>query len=140
MTVYKRKTDFGRENVRLRLTDTKLADLTIREVKGQPVTAKCCKVLIHKIAPDGLSFLTYLRFPVSRDYKLQICLSLSGQPIQAGGQVISRKKQENLYLYDLLFVDLSSSKLALVRLLNETLIRQSPRQARIHQMYRRMSR
>ncbi|AJY73980.1 PilZ domain-containing protein [Paenibacillus beijingensis] len=131
-------TVFKRKSIRLKLTNTVLADITIREVKGKLVYTKSRKVLVHNISPEGLSFSTVLRFPVSKDCMLQFQIMLNGQTLNLQGYVVWSQKQDNMYYYGLQLTGISISRQQMISLLNDMLILQSPTNMKAHYKYRNL--
>lgn len=131
-------TVFKRKSIRLKLTNTVLADITIREVKGKLVYTKSRKVLVHNISPEGLCFSTDLRFPVSRDCLLQFHIMLNGHPLILQGYVVWNQKQDNINCYGLQLLHSSVSRSQMVSLLNDMLILLSPGKMKAHYKYRNL--
>ncbi|MNR48300.1 hypothetical protein D3C85_1675240 [compost metagenome] len=86
-----------------------------------------------------MQFLTHLRFPVNNDYALRAVIALGDWEFSVIGNVKWRRMEENQYKYGCEFIPDRTLRLAIVRALGEKLREMSPREQRIHDLYRRMS-
>ncbi|MBM7567341.1 hypothetical protein JOC55_004303 [Paenibacillus sacheonensis] len=102
------------------------------------VDTKSASVLIQDISPEGMQFLTYLRFPVSQDYRIRINLSFGEWQFSLAGHVNWRRLDENQYLHGCEFTPDPGIRRALSAALKEKLRLMIPEQQRIYELYRRV--
>ncbi|EFM11933.1 hypothetical protein PaecuDRAFT_1541 [Paenibacillus curdlanolyticus YK9] len=127
-------------NVRLKLTNVKLATITISEVAGQQVQAKTTKVLIRSIQPDELAFDSILRFPIADGYRIAVSFKLQDRQVCVVGIICGREQRHNMYRYKLEFTHTSIPKNEVIKRLNERLLAEPIETSRIHTYYRRVMR
>ncbi|WP_160397925.1 hypothetical protein [Paenibacillus sp. MMS18-CY102] len=127
-------------NVRLKLTNVKIATITISEVAGQQVRAKATKVLIRSIQPDKLEFDTILRFPIADGYRIAVSFMLQERQVCVVGIISGREERHNMYRYSLEFTHTSIPKNEVIKRLNERLLAEPAETSRIHSYYRRVMR
>lgn len=128
-----------REHIRIRLRDGALAEVSICHVDGEGAASGASKVLLHNMSPSGLRFQSQLRFPVSKSYLLQFSITLDDWQFCLLGHVVWRRKEDNFYVYGCSFIPDEGIRKAIVCALQAKLKAMSPRQARIHELYRRMT-
>ncbi|BBH21823.1 hypothetical protein Back11_31680 [Paenibacillus baekrokdamisoli] len=127
-----------RKQVRIQVRDGVHADVSICTIFGKAIGSGATPVLLQDLSPTGLKFQTHLRFPVSKDYLLQVQVSFDEWQFCLNGSVAWRRREENLYVYGLVFVPDSQIWQALSTALQEKLRLMNPNQHRIHRIYEQM--
>lgn len=128
-----------RSYMRIRIRSGAEAAISIIDVLGKSAESSATRVILHDLGPYGMQFQTHLRFPVSSDYAIRAVITLGDWEFSVIGHVKWRRAEENQYVYGCEFIPDRNLSLAIVRALGEKLREMSPRQLRIHDLYRRMS-
>ncbi|MFF2484719.1 PilZ domain-containing protein [Paenibacillus sp. NPDC058071] len=128
-----------RAHIRMRLNSGIPAAMSLLDGQGRLLTRSSASVLLLNISQEGLCFLTGLKLPVGRHYMVDFKLQLAGNAVYLRGHVVWREKRDHSYEYGISFDPPSKMKETFVRLLNQEMLRQSPEQHRIHQLYRKLS-
>ncbi|REE92790.1 PilZ domain-containing protein [Paenibacillus taihuensis] len=128
-----------REHIRIRLRDGAHAEVSICNVDGEGADSGASVVLLHNMSPTGLRFQSHLRFPVSKSYLLQFSITLDEWQFCLLGHVVWRRKEDNFYVYGCSFIPDDGIRKAIVCALLAKLQTMSPRQVRIHELYRKMT-
>lgn len=127
-----------RKQVRIQVRGGVKADVSICTIFGKVIGSAATPILLQDLSPAGLKFLTHLRFPVSKDYSLQVNVAFDEWHFCLNGHIVWRHEEENLYEYGLFFVPDSHVSQAISRALQEKLRLMNPNQSRIHHIYERM--
>ncbi|MBO7747791.1 PilZ domain-containing protein [Paenibacillus sp. MWE-103] len=127
-----------RSPVRIRIWNDVKAEIAISDVKGNYVDSKASSALIQDISPTGARLLTHLRFPVNKDYHIRIMITIGEWEFNLTGQIVWRRKDENLYMYGCEFVPDRHIRQALAVALKEKLRLMNPERQRIHLMYQQV--
>ncbi|AZN40013.1 PilZ domain-containing protein [Paenibacillus albus] len=128
-----------REHIRIRLREGAQAEVSICHIQGKGVDSAASTVLLHNMSPAGLRFQSYLRFPVSKSYLLQFSITLDEWQFCLLGHVVWRRKEDNYYVYGCSFIPDEEIRKAIMCALLAKLKAMSPRETRIHELYRRLS-
>ncbi|CAH1210887.1 hypothetical protein PAECIP111893_03317 [Paenibacillus plantiphilus] len=126
-------------HMRIRIRSGAEASISIIDVLGNSSESSATRVLLHDLGPYGMQFQTHLRFPVSNDYAIRAIITLGDWQFSVIGNVKWRRVEENQYVYGCEFIPDRRLSLAIIHALGEKLREMSPRQLRIHALYRRMS-
>lgn len=126
--------------IRLRLSPSVKADLSIACIHGRVIDCKKVPVLILALSPVSMEITTNLLLPVFGHYVLSFEFQIERVWLKQYGQVALRKKEDNLYRYDISFVPNESNRRMLTGLLNEYIRRTRPKHVEIHQLYSKLSR
>ncbi|WP_425800709.1 EAL domain-containing protein [Desulfitobacterium sp. Sab5] len=108
-----------REFSRIHFHQQLKADLTIFEFMGNKAKVGTTRVLIKDIGPEGLCFISDVRFPVAKDIVLKITTQLMGQEIKVYGSPVWTEESSNLYEYGFKFTVDENKQLLLHKVLNE---------------------
>ncbi|WP_308638454.1 PilZ domain-containing protein [Paenibacillus silvisoli] len=132
-----------RGHIRIRLRDGVGAEMSICQVQGEPgepeEMSKSSPILLQNMSPGGLQFLSHLRLPVSDGYMLQFSITLGEWQFGLLGHVVWRRKEDNHYIYGCELLPDDSIRKSIVCALLAKLQTMSPKQQRIHELYRRMT-
>ncbi|GEM_PF-4043408 len=129
----------NRQFVRLHMTQGLMGELRLVEIKGQPLQSKRRKVMIKQLGSEGMVIVAALDFPITLQYVVSIDVELVSCSHKLTGQIIWKQLCDQWFEYGIVFILPPSAKRALIYSLNHILLKQSPRQARIHTMYRQMT-
>lgn len=129
-----------RKHLRLQLTPSLIADLTVCEIRGQAIVTRSRPVLVLNASQGGLAFMSVLDLPVSEHYTLKLNLD-EPMGIELRGQIRWKREQGNFYEYGIEYVPAptASQQHKIICLLNRLLLQQSPSQAKIHSLYQHLS-
>ncbi|SEO14437.1 PilZ domain-containing protein [Paenibacillus sp. OV219] len=128
-----------REHIRIRLREGAQAEVSICHIQGEGADSASSTVLLHNMSPAGLRFQSHLRFPVSKSYLLQFSITLDEWQFCLLGHVVWRRKEDNYYVYGCTFIPDEEIRKAIMCALLAKLQAMSPRQVRIHELYRRLT-
>ncbi len=133
------KEQLQREHVRIGLRDGVNAVISICNVFGQEVESRHTPVLLQNMSPTGLQFLTHLRFPVNNNYTIRLLIAFNEWEFSLLANIVWRRKEENQFVYGCTFYAEPGIRQSIVFALLDKIRLMSPRQLRIHELYRRMS-
>lgn len=133
------KEENSRSKVRLKLKPGIKAGLRLLNRHGILISPSTGTVLVLNLSQEGLCFWSSLRLPVHRLYMVEIRMKLSGKNIRLQGNVVWRKRTDNVFEYGMHFEPPLLIKSIITRLLNEELLAQHPQQRKIHQLYRSLN-
>jgi len=128
-----------RKPIRLKLNEGIKAEMRLMDERGGLLTSSTGTVVLMNISQEGLSFICPLRLPVHKQYLVDLQLIMAGVSLNLRGHVVWRENRDNSFLYGLAFHPRNRLKAVIIRLLNQEVLRQSPQQYRIHQLYRRLN-
>lgn len=98
--------DEQRHSERIILHASVEADMTIVEIKKQPVKVGNTKAQIKDIGLSGISFITSVKFPVKNDIILQFNFETGGQRIEVRGTIIWTEEIEpGKHLFGFKFIE-----------------------------------
>ncbi|WP_173275749.1 PilZ domain-containing protein [Paenibacillus sp. NEAU-GSW1] len=127
-----------RSHIRMRLTQGIKAELRLLDDQGLLLTRNKATVLLLNISQEGLRFLSGLKLPVQSSYLVEFKLALGEVSLELRGHVVWREQRDNQYEYGIAFNPPNRMKPILIKLLNQEMLRQSPNQHKIHQLYRKL--
>lgn len=128
-----------RAYIRLRLNEGIKAELGLLDNEERLLTRSTASVLLINISQEGLSFLSGLKLPADNNYMVDFQLRLVGVSLNLRGHVVWRENRDNQYEYGVAFHPPNKMKIVLIRMLNQEMLRQSPEQHKIHQLYRKIN-
>lgn len=111
------------------------AELRIVEVKGQAVKSRATMTRVDKINVKGLWFLSELLFPVNSLILLNFQVSILDETINLRGTVQSSQRDNNRYLYEVVFIKDEQTKSKLNGMLNNLARQFIPLQLRAEYYY-----
>ncbi|MEX2460171.1 MAG: hypothetical protein WD469_02520 [Paenibacillaceae bacterium] len=94
------------------------AEICIVEIKGQAVKSSATMARIDKISGRGLRFLSELLFPVNALIVLHFRVVILNETIDLRGTLQGSQCENNLNLYDVVFIEDEQTKLKLLAMLN----------------------
>ncbi|WP_042165760.1 PilZ domain-containing protein [Paenibacillus gorillae] len=123
---------------RMRLNEGIKAEMRLLNPIGLLLSRNVAHVLLLNISQEGLCFLSGLKLPVDKGYLVDFQIILSGVSLQLRGHIVWREQRDNQFEYGVAFHPPNRMQPLMIRLLNQEMLRQSPNQLKIHQLYRKL--
>lgn len=124
---------------RLRFNNGLKGELRLMDRVGELMSDSYAAVMVLSMDPDGLCFMSGLKLPVNRGYYVDFRFTIGGILLQIRGNVTWRRLVDNHYEYGILFYPPYKLRPLLLRILNQELLRQNPRDYKLHRLYRRLN-
>jgi hypothetical protein len=133
----KSKSSWEQAAERMVFVNTVDASLRIIGINGKKVNSTTRRVLLAKLGPNRLSFMTTLWLAPEEQWRISLKFTLEDIPIEAIGQIVLASKDYNWWEYEVELGPNPYTHKLIVRALNQRLLRNSPALFRIHQSYGR---
>lgn len=128
-----------RAYARLKFNSGLKGELRLMNHEGERLSEAYANIVVLNMNPDSLTFMSGLRLPVNREYLVDFRFNVGGVLLNVRGHVAWRSKIENHYEYGVDFYPPHKLRPLLVRILNQELLRQNPRDYKLHCLYRKLS-
>ncbi len=101
-----------RKSHRIELPFPISSDMTIAQIKGQPLSLGVSEIIIDNIGRGGIHFLSHIKLPVHSEVILQITIELFDKKIQLQGHVVwQNEMKDQVFEYGLKYTMIDENQL-----------------------------
>lgn len=128
-----------RTHIRLKLNEGIKANLRLLDNQGLLLTGSTAPVILLNMSQSGLCFFSGLKLPLHKGYMVDFDVRITGILLNLRGHIVWREKKDSVYEYGVAFHPPNRLRTVIIRILNQEILRQSPGQFKIHQLYRKLN-